>query len=402
MLLNRSRAEKIMRERELDALVASSPANVMYCSDYECVPHWVNTGIETFAVYSPDRNPDATLVAPAFALEPIAEGHVWIKDVYATGHYWRGHPDVDQRDNVEVAVRELLKSAIPMDTAIGALAHALRKRGLERGRIGIDEIGITISQWENLKSVLPNAKLVPASTTWWDIRAVKSGNEVSLLRAAASSAEKSIESALALVRPGIRESEIVEAYLAALAQRGAKPTMIFFSSGPRTSHPICLASNRVLQADDVIRYDVGCTFRYYHADTARALVLGSPKKSHLKIWDALVQGVDNAIALIRPGIEPGALFEAAMKPGRELGLHNFKRTNVGHGVGLTLPDPPFLRPSTPASAGNATGIEAGMVFTVEVGYHLPGEAGFLFEEIVHVTEHGCERLTAASRELRAF
>ena len=67
---------------------------------------------------------------------------------------------------------------------------------------------------------------------------------------------------------------------------------------------------------------------------------------------------------------------------------------LGHGCGLDCHEPPDNSASSPAVA------EPGMVFSVEPGIYLPGKLGVRIEDLVLVTEDGCEVLNHASKELR--
>ena len=99
-----------------------------------------------------------------------------------------------------------------------------------------------------------------------------------------------------------------------LAKRGAKPAFSCFGSGPRSAYPHISESDRVMQEGDVLRYDVGCIYRFYYSDTARTRVLGKPTDLQIRAWDAMVTGVQDALALVRPGADPAAIWKAAMSP----------------------------------------------------------------------------------------
>ena len=51
MLFNRERCEKIMAKHGLDALVAASPDNVLYATNYECVTHWLNKAFNSIPCF---------------------------------------------------------------------------------------------------------------------------------------------------------------------------------------------------------------------------------------------------------------------------------------------------------------------------------------------------------------
>jgi Xaa-Pro aminopeptidase len=291
-----------------------------------------------------------------------------------------------------------------MDSAIEALVDALTKRRLTRGRIGLDELGVSPQVWAELTRRLPEATLIPSANTWWEIRMIKTQEELQRIRTATEITEQAINKAFARTRPGIRESEILRVYHEQLATGCGRPTFSMFCSSSRTSQPHPLESERILKQGDLFRYDLGCTYRYYHADIARSHVLGKPKDQHRRIWDALVQGVEDALALIRPGAEPGHIFRAAMQPGRDSGLENFGRAHCGHGIGISVYDPPLITEMDPMRTifrmpGPEGGLAPNMVVNIEVGYMVQGVAGFLCEETVIVTQNGSDLLTHNSKQL---
>jgi Xaa-Pro dipeptidase len=404
MLLNRSRAEREMSRQGLDILVATSPENVMYSTDYECSTHWLMPAAQIYTIITPGRSPYGSLIAPLLELEAIVDGEVWVDDIYLIGFFSRGSAVEEEMDAVGRRGKKLSETARKMDTAVEALVDAIEKRGLSRGRIGLDESGVSPQIWAEILQRLPKATILPAANVWWEIRMVKTEEELRRLRLAAQFTEQAFNVSLSSARPGVKESEIVRVYHEQLAIRGARPTFSMFCSGPRTSQPHPLESERALEKGDPFRYDLGSTYRYYHADIARSYVLGKPKDLYRRIWDALVEGVEKALNMIRPGADPGEIFEAAMKPGQDLGLKGFNRVHCGHGVGISVYDPPLVTRMDPTRSiflmpAPEGGLSTNMVLNVEVGYHIQGVAGFLCEETTIVTEKGYELLTHNSKQL---
>lgn len=404
MLFNRPRAERVMARLGIDALVASSPENVMYGTDYECVTHWGNKGFQLYSVFSPGHAPVASLIAPSLELDAIVDGDVWVEDVYLFSPFPRGPAPVEAMDRVGREGRALEERSHKAASALDGLVAALEARGLANGRIAVDETGMTPLAYEALKARLPGATLVPGGPVWWEIRMVKTAEEIRRLTEATRITEDAINQAFKLLAPGVTERSIIREYHKHVVAQDGRPTFMILGSGPRTGYPHILPSDKVIQAGEVVRHDIGCTYRYYHSDTARAVVLGTPTGEQQRIWDALSQGVEDAIALIRPGADVKDLWRAAMRPGQQLGLANFHRFHCGHGIGIVIYDPPVVTTADsstsaflmPAFEG---GFEPDMVINVEVGYYIQGVQGFLCEDTMVVTETGCERLTHNSKAL---
>ena len=69
---------------------------------------------------------------------------------------------------------------------------------------------------------------------------------------------------------------------------------------------------------------------------------------------------------------------------------------TGHGIGLEVHEPPYLR------GDNEAILEPGLTFTVEPGIYLPGRGGVRIEDDVCLTGLGAETLTSYPRELTAL
>ena len=396
MLFNHARAEKIMQKHGLDVLVASSPDNVMYASDYECITHWINKGFQVYSVFTPGHTPVASLIAPSLELEAIVDGKVWIDDIYIFAGFPRGPNNGEGMDRVGSQGKALLERAHIVGRAIDGLVAALEARGLENGRVAIDESGISPLLWSAIKQRLPNCDIVYGNSIWWEVRMVKTPDEIDRLRNASRITERAVNAALRLARPGIRERVVVNEYNRQIAAMGGKPTFMLYGTGPRTSYPHMLVSDRVMEAGDLMRYDIGCTYDFYHSDNARVISLGNPTDRQRRIYDA--------IALVKPGADVKDIYRAAMAPAQKLGLENFDRFHCGHGIGISVYDPPIVTLADPSASAflmpaTDSGLEPNMSLNIEAGYYIQGVEGYLCEDTLVVTATGCERLTHNSKAL---
>ncbi len=404
MLFNRERAETVMTRHGLDALVAASPDNVLYATDYECVTHWLNKGFQLYSLFSPGHDPAASLIAPSLELDAIVDGDVWVDDIYLFSPFPRGPAQTDAMDEVGRGAKALSERAHHVGRALDGLVDSIEARGLTAGRIGIDESGISPLFWWELQQRLPNVDIVYANAIWWEVRMVKTPDEIERLVRASAITEIAIREAFRGIKPGITEREVINAYQASVTAQGGRTTFCILGSGSRTAQPHALASDKVIEAGDLIRYDIGCTYDRYHADNARAVVLGTPSGEQSRIWQAMAQGIDDAIGLMRPGADVRDVYRAAMAPGQALGLENFERFHCGHGIGVSVYDPPVVTLADPEASAFLMpavdgGLEAGMAFSIEVGYYIQGVMGFLCEDTVVVTETGVRHLTSNSKSL---
>lgn len=409
MLLNQDRAARILDEQGIDAIVACSPENVMYATDYECVTHWINKGFQLYSVFSPAHSPNATLIAPGLELDAIVDGDVWVDDVYLFSDFKRGRASRDKMDETGRKGAELAARAPLVPTALDGLVAALEARGLKAGRIAVDENGMSEQALGSLRRRLPNATIEYGTAIWWEIRMVKTPAEIARIERATGISEQAIRNAFSLIEPGVTERELIDAYHREIAAMGAKPSFCVIGSGSRSSYPHALASDRKIEEGDIVRYDIGCTYKYYHSDNARAVTLGAPDDEKKRIWNALAAGVNEATAAVKPGAQPGELFDIAMAPARKLGLDNFDRFHCGHGIGISIYDPPIVTDADPTTSAFLMpdikeGLLENMVLNIEVGYYVQGLMGFLYEDTMVVTSDGCRLLTrnSGSLDLDAF
>jgi len=102
-----------------------------------------------------------------------------------------------------------------------------------------------------------------------------------------------------------------------------------------------------------------------------------------------------AIDQVRPGVAVGEGDRAARKTFKKKGLDRYFTHSTGHGVGLEIHEAPRI------AAGQTEVLRSGMIITVEPGVYIPGKWGVRIEDMVAVTDQGCDVLTPTSKEFTA-
>ncbi len=87
---------------------------------------------------------------------------------------------------------------------------------------------------------------------------------------------------------------------------------------------------------------------------------------------------------VRPGVSVAEVDAAARNILKKRGLAKYFTHSTGHGVGLEIHEVPRL------AAGQKDVLQPGMVITIEPGIYIPGKWGVRIEDMVLVTETGCE------------
>jgi Xaa-Pro aminopeptidase len=139
--------------------------------------------------------------------------------------------------------------------------------------------------------------------------------------------------------------------------------------------------------------DFGVILSGYCSDRTRTVHMGRPSGEVRRMYEAVREAQAASIATVRAGVSVGEVDRAARKVLKTHGLARHFTHSTGHGVGLEIHEPPRI------AAGQAETLLPGMVITVEPGVYIAGSGGVRIEDMVLVTERGCEVLTPTSKEL---
>jgi Xaa-Pro aminopeptidase len=400
MLLNRDRAEGVMSERGLDALIATTPEHVIYISNDDSDRLFLFINMQVAALL-PRDGLEPCLIVPGTELPYLAGEPSWIRDVRAFGRFFVGQGDARPLNELEQRLLDLM-SRPRADSLVEAITGAVRDRGLDGGTVGLDEMNVPPQAMELLKTALPRVQFVNAFNTFREIRMVKTPDEVARLRRSSEINQSGLRAIVRATRRGVTDGELKQVYYRTVTEEGAVPRMWGSSAGPRSS---CFFSvgREPLGPGDLIRLDTGCRYLHYFADTSRTLVVGEATAAQRHAYAAVRSGVQAACELIRPGVRVSKLFDACMSTIRANGLPNFERHHCGHSIGLEMYEPPMVvgdgRRSDIFAQGPDRALEPGMVINVEAPLYQLGFGGMNMEDTLLVTATGADWLTAMDREL---
>lgn len=230
-------------------------------------------------------------------------------------------------------------------------------------------------------------------------RMVKDADEIAKVRAASNLAEGVLFDLLNELGEGISEREVAARFEFEFKMAGASgpsfsPIVLF---GSRSSLPHGVPTGRTLQQGDIVLLDFGCVRESYCSDLTRTYAYGTiPGAWFEEIYSVTLQAQLAGLAAIRAGASCRDVDAAARDIIRAAGYADYFGHGLGHGVGLEIHEAPRLNMQSDAV------LEAGMVVTCEPGIYLPGKGGVRIEDLVVVTEDGCDVLTRAPKELKVL
>ena len=395
MLLNRERALRLMEKYDVEAIVASTPENVTYLTDFWSVSHRIIKGTQTYAELPRMMKIPPFVVTPLSELDQAAmEEECWVSDFVIFGvFYFERSSEARFLSKAEEKLQNLLRSLKPKADAATALVEALQERGLTKGRIGLDGMNLPLSLYQTLQRRLPEVEWVDGYALLREIRAVKTPAEIERLQASIALTEKAFLHSLRKIREGATEGEVAQAFWEVLSAHGGVPILTCVGGGSRSAFPNVIPSGYRIQRGDLIRYDIGCLLRDYYSDTARIAVLGKPSEKQRRYYEAVKLGESEGLKRIRPGAKAADIFATAVQAVRENGIPHYKRGHVGHGIGIECYDIPHLSPISDHI------LEEGMVINIETPYYELGFGGVQIEDTVVVTPEGYRMLSQCDREL---
>jgi Xaa-Pro dipeptidase len=391
MLANVPRLQALMKREGLDAVVATCAENVTYLGGFWAMSQWVRRGPQAYVFYPREGKP--CIITNSSLLDLIADQHPWVKEVRSYGYF---QLDIDAAADLDDADRlqRRLFDAPAAKGSVEALVAAMTEQGVARGKIGLDEMGITPQCMDQLRSALPDATFTRAFSLFERIRAVKTAGEVDILRHAARVTERAIDAGIAVAREGVTEREMLRAFNACLVTNDAAPVVGCIGFGNRSAMINVQPSDRRLARGDLIRFDVGGRYRHYRSDMARGASFGEPSPKIAKYYRAVEKGVQRAYDVIKPGFKVADLYREVVETVRREGIPHFKRSHVGHGIGVDGYDPPNIAESSTEL------LEEGMVICVETPYYELGFAGLQVEDMIRVSSDGAESLMSLPTGLR--
>ncbi len=269
-------------------------------------------------------------------------------------------------------------------------------RGAAGRRVGFEK-SISVALFERLKKALPKAKFVDVTKEMQKTRAVKGSDEIAKMRAASDLNVQIWKDAQKLFRAGMTERQMAGVIRTMMFDRGegeAFETIVCVGANAAECHHV--PDDTVWNGKEPVLVDMGVKLDGYCSDMTRNLI---PKgkgirqsSTYRKVYDLVLKANEAAIAAVKPGMSGKKLDKIARDVIKKGGFGKCFGHSLGHGVGLEVHEAPN------ASTKSKWILKPGMFVTIEPGIYLEGNLGVRIEDLVLVTENGCEVLTAASEK----
>ena len=261
------------------------------------------------------------------------------------------------------------------------------------GELGIDET------WPSrfligLMSHRPDVKPVLGSEPVAQATMYKDEEERELMRAASRIDDACIDMAIHAIREGITEKELSSKVEHFFQEKGCDHLgFSIVAMGANGADPHHGTDGTVLKEGDSIVMDIGAPFNHYWCDMTRTVFYKSASEEQRTVYEPVRRANEAAIAVVKPGVAFKEIDLAARKVIEDAGYGEYFTHRTGHSIGMKEHEQP------PVSSECEVIAKPGMIFSIEPGIYLPGKFGVRVEDLVLVTEDGCEVLNKYPKDL---
>jgi len=368
-LKRKKRIQEIMEAKGVDAMLVAGVENYYYITgDYRRQARML--------FY---RDADPTIIVFQPEVEQV-RAHTWVDDV-------RGWSSVN----------ELMQHFF----------SAMRSHDLQKGTVGFDTHTAPGFEVYRFKKLNPSVTMVENDDVMSELRMVKSADEIERMKKTAHVAEAGMRAAADTLVAGVTENDVAAEAEHAMRKAGSEwlGAITFVNSGERSLHLHGFVTHRKINGGDPVIIDLHPVADMYASDMARTFVCSeaspgvavkSLSTDFIKLAGAYDDAQRGVIEAVKPGWKVNEVTQFMADAIRKTEFGRYIVAGYIHGVGLEFEEYPH--PSHYPQHGEIV-LKPNM--TVSVGHAVlavPGVGGYRREDVVRITESGCEVLTAG-REL---
>ena len=386
MLPKEGRIKELLRQRGLDGAIVSSPENFHYVTGFGGHQHTVSRqpGFSVAVVSAREDVPTqlTTMDFEVPTFEKKSAGRFIVRK-YDT---WVGLKTWD-----EVAGGPAVPPPAVMESSFDVLQKMVREMDLADKRLGLEMAYLPVICYNDITAAFPEAGFENISDLFVYARSVKTPEEIEMFRTLCRAADEGFTAVSKIARIGVSERELVDTFRRTVMATGvaAPSAWSMFSTGESGSR-LTIPGDAVIQRGDVVKFDAGVNaeFDFYTTDTSRSWVMEGAAPVLYRLKDRLYEGQRRMIAAAKPGLPICELYHAAYDYVKEA-FPAYVRGHQGHSIsmGPATAEAPYINAATQRP------LEAGMVLAMEVPCYIGGVNGFNIEDMVLITEDGCEVLT---------
>ncbi|HET9260402.1 MAG TPA: Xaa-Pro peptidase family protein [Acidimicrobiia bacterium] len=381
------RVRVMLDQFDLGAILLFETSNIRYATATQ-IGYWAFNKGERWALVTKDGRPKVWDFGSAAKAHRLQLPHLYDKENSIGGNTG-------------------LQGAIGPETGLHARAVREIKGALEDAGVASERLGVDMAETAVFLA-LQDAGLtvVDGQQAMMRAREIKSQDEIVLLTQACAMVDGVYQDIFEMLKPGVRESDVVGLAHARLFEMGSEFVEAINSiAGERCSPHPHVFSDRIIRPGDQAYFDIIHVFNGYRTCYYRTFVVGRATQAQRDAFKQSREWMDAAIELVKPGATTDQIAKV-WPEAQEFGFDDEMDAfglQFGHGVGVGLHERPII--SRLNSIDDPVEIQEGMVFALET--YAPaadGRSAARIEEEIVVTADGpkvitlfpCEELMVAN------
>ncbi|MFM7900217.1 MAG: M24 family metallopeptidase [Actinomycetota bacterium] len=281
---------------------------------------------------------------------------------------------------------------------VGTSAAVMREgmeQALSRSRaVAVDPSEVTHAQFEALRGQTP-AALVALGGVVQHLRRRKTPAEIARMRRAAACTDAALAECVEMMGDRPTERDVRDELEYRMRRHGADGPSYdtIVATGANGARPHHRPTSTVIEEGHLVVIDVGGLVDGYHSDMTRTYLIGEVDPVLRRMHGVVRESQLAGLAAVRAGITAGDVDKTCRDIIADAGFGGEFIHSTGHGVGLQIHEQPWVRTGMPEP------LQPGEVVTVEPGVYREGLGGVRIEDLVVVTDTGCDILTATPKDL---
>lgn len=272
------------------------------------------------------------------------------------------------------------------------VANILKNEGIKQ--LAVEGDDLSANSFDDLDAKF-EGDLVKTSQVIEQIRAVKTEDEIALIKEACEITDQAFDHILGFIKPGITERQVALELEAFLKARGASEMSFdtIVASGYRSAMPHGVASDKVIEIGDLITLDFGCYYKGYSSDMTRTIALGSVDPKLEEIYHIVLEAHNRVSQAAKAGMTGAELDAIAREYITEKGYGDNFGHGTGHGLGMDVHEQPYV------SRINDKPLVVNNVVTNEPGIYIEGLGGVRIEDDLVIQSDGAYSLNESPKHL---
>lgn len=356
------RVEKLRKELAdlgLDAVLVSSPHNIIYLTGYS---NFSKEEREAFLLVTPEK-----------------------QFIITDGRY----SEAIKKNVPEFELLEI-SSEVPLKKLLTGLVEKLKLNNA-----GVEEDDLTHREYKSIRKIFWKLKHIEIKKH----RSVKSREEIELIEKACQLGGEAFNFILKNIVPGVSEKQIAFELEKFIKENGATlsfEAIVAFSENSSVPHH--QTGKRRLDEKDgqIVLLDFGARYKNYCSDMTRTVIFGKTSEKQKEVYKTVKEAQEKAVEYINKNAGKEIKAKDVDKVTRSYILKQGFQTiphSLGHGIGVEVHEHPYLSPKSKEI------LKDGMVFSIEPGVYIPDFGGVRIEDLFVLEKNGLRELTKSSREL---